>query len=184
MIKRVCNILSAVLLIVLLAVAGLITVPMLMGYQEMAVLTGSMEPEMPVGSLVYVKPVDATELKPGEVCTYTLEDGETHVTHRVESIDTETKTLITKGDANEEVDASPVAFDQVVGRAEFHVPMLGYITLNIKTPTGIMSVCGVLLVIILLNFIPAIIDADKEDKQKKEAQPEEADSPETGSPKE
>lgn len=177
MIKRICNFLSAVLLIVLLAIAGLIAVPMLMGYQEMAVLTGSMEPELPVGSLVYVKPVDAAELKPGEVCTYTLSDGETHVTHRVESIDTEAQTLITKGDANEEVDASPVAFSQVVGRAEHHIPMLGYITLNIKTPTGIMSVCGVLLFIILLNFIPAIIDAGKEDKEKEAQAKEAADKP-------
>lgn len=166
MIKRICNILSAVLLAVLLVIAGLIAVPMLMGYQEMAVLSGSMEPELSVGSLVYVKPVDAAELNPGEICTYTLQDGETHVTHRVESIDTEAQTLVTKGDANEDADATPVAFSQVVGRVEFHIPLLGYITLNIKTPVGIMSICGVLLLIIILNFVPALIDADKEDKEK------------------
>ena len=75
------------------------------------------------------------------------------------------QTLVTKGDANE-VEDGPVAFSQVFGETKFHLPYLGYIAMNIKTPTGIMVVCGVLVVVILLNFIPAIIDAGEEDKKK------------------
>ena len=61
MVKKICNILSTIVLVVLLAAAAVILVPMLLGYKEMAVLSGSMEPTIPVGSLVYVKPVEASE---------------------------------------------------------------------------------------------------------------------------
>lgn len=165
-VKKICNILSTLVLLVLAAVAAVILVPMIMGYKEMAVLSGSMEPTIPVGSIVYVKPLDdATLLEPGDICTYTLVDGETMVTHRVVSIDPESQTLITKGDANDTEDGA-ISFGQVFGETQFHLPYLGYIAINAKTPTGILVICGVLVVVILLNFIPAIIDAGEEEKKK------------------
>lgn len=88
------------------------------------------------------------------------------VTHRVVSVDPDSQTLVTKGDAND-TDDGDINFAQVFGRTQFHLPYLGYIAINAKTPVGIMTVCGVLVVVILLNFIPAIIDAGEEDKQKK-----------------
>lgn len=166
-VKKICNFLSTVVLLLLAAVAAVIVLPMVMGFKEMAVLTGSMEPTIPVGSIVYVKPLDdPSRLQPGDICTYTLSDGETMVTHRVVSVDPDSQTLVTKGDAND-TDDGDINFAQVFGRTQFHLPYLGYIAINAKTPVGIMTVCGVLVVVILLNFIPAIIDAGEEDKQKK-----------------
>lgn len=166
-VKKICNFLSTVVLLLLAAVAAVIVLPMVMGFKEMAVLTGSMEPTIPVGSIVYVKPLDdPSQLQPGDICTYTLSDGETMVTHRVVSVDPDSQTLVTKGDAND-TDDGDINFAQVFGRTQFHLPYLGYIAINAKTPVGIMTVCGVLVLVILLNFIPAIIDAGEEDKQKK-----------------
>lgn len=166
-VKKICNFLSTVVLLLLAAVAAVIVLPMVMGFKEMAVLTGSMEPTIPVGSIVYVKPLDdPSQLQPGDICTYTLSDGETMVTHRVVSVDPDSQTLVTKGDAND-TDDGDINFAQVFGKTQFHLPYLGYIAINAKTPVGIMTVCGVLVVVILLNFIPAIIDAGEEDKQQK-----------------
>ena len=170
-VKKICNFLSTIVLIVLLAAAAVILVPMLLGYKEMAVLSGSMEPAIPVGGLVYVKPVEASELEVGDVCTYYLSDGETFVTHRVMSIDPENQTLVTQGDANEDPDGD-IQFSQVYGKAEFHLPYLGFAIQNIRTPVGIMTICGVVMLVILLNFIPAIIDAAEEEKQQKTQQNE------------
>ena len=171
MVKKICNFLSTIVLIVLLAAAAVILVPMLLGYKEMAVLSGSMEPTIPVGSLVYVKPVEASELEAGDVCTYYLSDGETFVTHRVLSIDADAQTLVTQGDANDTPDGD-IQFSQVYGRADFHLPYLGIVIQNIRTPVGIMTICGVVMLVILLNFIPAIIDAaENEKKQKKQENP-------------
>lgn len=166
MVKTICNILSTIILVVLLAAAAVILVPMLLGYKEMAVLSGSMEPTIPVGSLVYVKPMEASELEVGDVCTYYLSDGETFVTHRVISIDPDAQTLVTQGDANEDPDGD-LPFSQVYGRADFHLPYLGIAIQNIRTPVGIMTICGVVMLVILLNFIPAIIDAAEDEKKQK-----------------
>lgn len=170
-VKKICNILSTLVLLVLLAAAAVLLVPMLLGYKEMAVLSGSMEPAIPVGSLVYVKPVEASELEAGDVCTYYLSDGETFVTHRVMSIDPDAQTLVTQGDANENPDGD-IQFSQVYGRADFHLPYLGFAIQNIRTPVGIMSICGVVMLVILLNFIPAIIDAAEDEKKQKAQQSE------------
>ena len=173
-VKKICNFLSTIILIVLLAAALVIVAPRLLGYKEMAVLSGSMEPTIPVGSLLYVKEMDASQLEVGDVCTYYL-DSETFVTHRVISVDEASATLVTQGDANEDPDPA-IGFDVVFGRADFHLPWLGYITMNIKTSKGIMAICGVLVVVLLLNFIPAIIDAGEEDKAKEKAEKEVKDS--------
>ena len=162
MIKKLCNLISTLLLILLLAVAVVIVLPMAFGYKEMAVLSGSMEPTIPVGSLIYVKPCAAEDLEVGDVCTFQINGG-TYVTHRVMQMDDETKTLVTKGDANDAEDGA-LPYSSVVGEAQFHLPWLGYISMNIKTPKGILAVCGVLVLVILSNFIPAIIEADEEEK--------------------
>ena len=163
MAKKICNTLSALLLAALAAVALAILIPMLLGYREMAVLSGSMEPAIPVGSIVCVKPTEASQLQAGDVCTYLLPDGSTYVTHRVLSVDSEARTLVTQGDANDAPDGE-IAFSQVFGRAAFHLPLLGYLTTGIKTPTGIFAACGLVILIILLNFVPAIIAAEEAEK--------------------
>ena len=166
MVKKICNLLSAILLIVLAAVAALLIVPKVMGMQEMAVLTGSMSPGIPVGSIVYVKTTDPAELQVGDVVTYKLSDS-TYVTHRIAAIDTAAGTVTTKGDANDSADASPVSYGNILGRMVFHVPYLGYVSIYAKTPIGIAALCGVTVIVLLLFFLPDFLS---EDKGKKEAE--------------
>lgn len=166
MLKKICGFLSGVLLIVLAVLAGILIIPKVMGYEEMAVLTGSMEPNYPVGSLIFVKEVDPENLKVGDVITYRL-DEDTVVTHRIVEINQEEQTVTTKGDANSDNDGSPVFYSNIVGKAHFNIPYLGFIAMNIKTPKGIIAVCGVLVAIILLTFIPEIFSSDDEEEEKK-----------------
>lgn len=162
MIKKICNILSAIIMVVLICVALIIVGPKVLGGQALAVISGSMEPNIPVGSVVIALKTDPKTLQKDDIITYQL-NGSSLVTHRVVSVDQEKQTIVTKGDANESNDSLPVAFSQVVGQVNFHLPYLGYIIMNIKTPLGIAGICGVIFVIILLNFIPQLID----DKNKK-----------------
>lgn len=163
--KKICNILSTIIMILLIALAGIIFVPRLMGYDEYAVLSGSMVPNIPVGALVFDKKPDGIQFENDMIVTYQL-SGDTLVTHRVTAVDTAAKTLITKGDANNVEDGAPVAFSEVVGVYAFHVPYLGYISIYSKTPIGIAVVCGVLIVIILLNFLPDALSPEKKDDDK------------------
>ena len=163
---KVCNFFSTLIIAVFAVVAVILIGSMLFGCKNMAVLSGSMEPEIPVGSVVCIKETVPEELTEGDVITYIL-SGDTLVTHRVVSVDLENQQLITKGDANNVEDGSPVAFSEVVGKEVFHVPLLGYLSIYIKTPLGIMVVCGILVVLILLNFLPSVLSSEEEDKNKK-----------------
>ena len=157
MVKKVCNILNVILLIILLILACLLIVPNLIGFKSFAVISGSMEPNIHIGSIVYAKPVDYKELKVGDVISFKINDS-TMVTHRINSIDVKNNT----------VDGSPVPYQNIVGKVKFIVPFLGYISMNIKTPLGIAMLCGVVAIIIILNFLPDVLEHEEEkDKNKK-----------------
>ena len=84
----------------------------LLGVQVYSVLSGSMEPKYPVGSLIYVKAVDPYELKSGDVITFMLNEN-TVATHRIVEVvpdesDSGVVRFRTKGDANEAEDGSLV----------------------------------------------------------------------------
>ena len=161
MLKKICGFLSTILLIVLFALAVLLIGPNLLGMKSLAVLSGSMEPKIPVGSIVYIDDVEPETLQKDDVITYSIGGG-TMVTHRVVEVDTTNQTITTKGDANEVQDANPVAFSQVVGKMRMHVPYLGYISIYIRTPLGIAAACGLLIIVVLLTFLPEIFKKEEE----------------------
>lgn len=143
------------LLVVMLIIAGVLVLPPFMGCKNMAVLSGSMEPTIGVGAMVVAREVEPESLETGDVITYVL-SGDTLVTHRIIEIDREKQEVITQGDANEVADGAPIAYDRIVGRVLFHVPYLGYLSMYMKTPLGIAGICGVLMVLIILNFLPEL----------------------------
>ena len=114
MIKKICSVLSMVVFLGLLVIAGFLFVPKMLGYDEYAVLSGSMEPGIPVGAIVYDKNFTGSEARDGVVVTYQLPAG-TLVTHRIISVDKEEQTVVTQGDANNIADTALVAWQQIVG---------------------------------------------------------------------
>jgi signal peptidase len=114
----------------------------------MTVLTGSMSPEIPAGSIVLVRPVEPGSLEVGDVATYQAEEGKAvFITHRIAAIDTSTfpTTYTFKGDANRGADLDPVVPDQIRGEVWFHVPHLGTIRDTLHGGTGLTLVAAVLL---------------------------------------
>ena len=80
-----CSALGTLLILILIAVCVPLTIPQFLGYQVYTVVTGSMEPELPVGSLVYIRRTDAAEAQPGDVVAfYGARDSAAIITHRVE----------------------------------------------------------------------------------------------------
>ena len=133
------------LLIGLIILACLpVAVPKLLGIQTYNVISGSMEPSISVGSIVYVKNAEFDELAEGDVIAF--ESGASVVTHRITSIDLQSKLITTKGDANDTEDFVPVAYVNVIGRVVAHVPFLGYIASWLSEITG--KVIAVMLLII------------------------------------
>lgn len=116
--------------------AAAVLVPRLAGATPYTVLTGSMEPTHPPGSLVVVKPVPVEEIRTGDVVTYQRESGKPAVvTHRVTRVGTDLEgeiSLTTQGDANDVADSEPVRAVQVKGRVWYAVPHLGHVN-NVLT---------------------------------------------------
>lgn len=123
------------LLVSLLAIV-VIVVPLATGAKPYTILTGSMEPQYPPGTLVVVKPVDVSEINLGDVITYQLESGKPQVvTHRVVAVGAAadgTPLFITRGDANDADDPEPVQPVQIVGELWYSVPYVGWIN-NVVT---------------------------------------------------
>lgn len=171
MLRKICNFLTTVVIIILAAVAIVLIAPRLLGCQTMAVLSGSMEPEISVGSIVITKEAEPSLIEVGDIITYRL-SGNTMVTHRVIENDTVSGQLILQGDANDTPDASPVAYSNVVGKVALHLPLLGYLSIYIKTPLGIAGVCGVFVILILLTFLPEVFSPEEDKKDSKEDEEE------------
>lgn len=122
---------GGILALTLLLAMLVIVVPLLVGGSPITVLTGSMEPKLPPGTLIIVKPTPVEEIRVGDVITYQLRSGEPElVTHRVveriSSADGGTR-FVTKGDANSIPDANPVRDVQVRGTVWYAVPYLGWV---------------------------------------------------------
>ena len=69
-IAMICSVIGTILLIIVVAACIPLTVPKAMGYQLYTVVSGSMEPAIPVGSLVYIKYVEPKEIVEGDVIAF------------------------------------------------------------------------------------------------------------------
>jgi len=113
------------------------------------VLSGSMEPVMPVGSAVFVMP--SAQYVVGDIITFGT--GNIPTTHRVAHIEHEAGHVryITKGDANEERDNESTSYDAVVGKVVYTVPRLGYVLAFARTQNGYLAMVVVPAGLIILD---------------------------------
>ena len=169
--KKLLQIISTILvaLVVLLAVA-LVGVR-LAGIRTFTVLSGSMEPTYHVGSLIYVKKVDPTTIRPGQVITFMLDEN-TVATHRVVEVvpdedDPSTLRFRTKGDANDAEDGSLVHYKNVIGTPVFTIPKLGYVANYIQHPPGLYVAISAGAVLLLLTFLPGLLSGGSDKEQGK-----------------
>ena len=127
-------------LIALVGILGalLLVIPHI-GISVDTVMSGSMEPVLQTGGIVFT---DTQRKIPevGDIITYRV--GESKITHRV--IRKERQGYVTKGDANNMEDPSPVAETQIIGKVIFAVPFLGYAAVFIRQKT-IFSILAVMV---------------------------------------
>jgi signal peptidase len=112
-------------------IVALVIVPRLVGATPYTILTGSMVPNLPPGTVVVDRPTAFSAIRNGDVVTYQLRSGESDVvTHRVIAKNVASDgalTLTTRGDANPSADALPVMAKQVRGVVWYAVPYIGYV---------------------------------------------------------
>ena len=108
-------------------------VPALLGYHRYVITSGSMSGTFDRGAIIYDDAVAVSELRVGDVITYTPppDSGKTgRVTHRIVWVGRNAggeRAFQTKGDANPTADPWKFALpERPQARVAFHVPYLGY----------------------------------------------------------
>ncbi|TPW75463.1 signal peptidase I [Schumannella soli] len=142
---------AALLLFVAIVALLVVAIPAATGSTPYTVLTSSMEPNYPPGTLVVIKPVAAANIAKGDIITYQLHSGEPEVvTHRVIAVGTNDageRVFTTKGDNNDIADAAPVREVQVRGELWYAVPLIGWVNnvINGGTRAVIIPIAAVVL---------------------------------------
>lgn len=132
-------------------------------YSVYSVNSGSMEPAIPLGSLIFIN--SAENYQEGDIITFRNNNSKDTTTHRIVGIerddDIDKLLYTTKGDANEDPDSSQTDHSQVVGKVRFHVPYLGYPVGFAKTQTGFILLIVVPATIIIYSELSTIKDETK-----------------------
>ena len=137
--RRLARVVAFALVGFALATAAAATVPTLFGFQSFAVLSGSMEPAIGTGDIVVVRKIAPLDAKIGDVVTFRSPDDPGRlVTHRATSIQAsgDTVTFVTRGDANTGVERWSIAASGTIGKVEYRIPKLGYVTNRVGSRFG------------------------------------------------
>lgn len=127
-----------------------------LGWQPYCILTSSMAPAMPAGTLVWVYThADPASMEQGEVVAYQTASG-AQVTHRIVENDPEAGQMVTKGDANEAADPAPVPYGRVIGRSAAFLPGAGALLSQAQANKALL-VAGMLMANAALLAAPYLI---------------------------
>ena len=176
--KITLKIISNTLLVLVILLAILLMGVRAFGVDMLTVLSPSMEPNYPTGSLIYLVDIDPSELKTEDVITFRIAENTT-ATHRIKEIipdevDPDILRFRTKGDNNEDYDGKLVEANRIEGKVVFCIPHLGRLATYIQNPPGIYVAIGVALGIIFFVMTVDMVTDEKKSKNenKEKGEPE------------
>lgn len=153
--KIITNTILGILIVIgILAVLSLLPIPG--NYKIFTVQSGSMEPAIHTGSLIFSKPL--ADYNVGDVVTRKTDDPKMTVTHRVvskEEVDGKT-VFATQGDANNAPDGEKFSKELIVGKTFLTIPYLGYLVGFAKTQLGLLIFVVIPATIIIYEEITKI----------------------------
>ena len=156
------RILGIIIVIMVIFLCIPFVVPNVIGVNVYEVVTSSMAPELPVGSVVYVQTCKADEVKVGDIISfYVGTDEENIISHRVVEINVDeqgTFFFTTKGDANSDIDSVPIDIKHLVGKVKFKINNVSWLVRLFDTSTGIIILIGLILISLCLNIASDLIN--------------------------
>ena len=163
----ICRLFGWIILIVVGAALLSVTLPRAFGYEIYNVLSDSMEPEIPVGSAAYVKPVDPLTIEEGAIIAFTSE-GDVVFQRVVNNrkvefyLDTQGIKDDEAGKAKEEEEeTTAVEYANVRGLLVRHIALLGQFMMILSNALGKVLVICLALCGVLLNVIAGRIGKNK-----------------------
>jgi signal peptidase len=181
MMKFLSTFFYIIFIAMIVGVAGLLLGSMLPipGNIEMKIVkSGSMEPAIPTGSMVVVKPQSLYHV--GDVITFGA-DSKTQIptTHRIIAHNDD-GTFTVKGDANEDPDTNPVQRKDIIGKVAFSLPYVGYVLDFARQPIGFALLIAIPAGLVILEEVLTIFKETRKWMRKRDDDEEEGDDPQRG----
>lgn len=147
MLKKLKNIIFKILYI-LIFIYLLIFIPSIWGHNPLVVISGSMEPTLKVGGILYYEKINIEDFKNSDILVYELNN---HIiSHRI--VDKTDYGFITKGDNNKSIDTYEVSYNQIIGKGtDWSIPYIGYYADFIYNYKYILFISVGTIIIDLLN---------------------------------
>ena len=156
-VSAICSTLGTVLLILIIALCIPIILPQTLGYDVYAVISGSMEPAIPTGSLVIIEATEPSGIESGDVIAYHGGlDSNAIITHRVVENRVIMGEMITKGDANAEIDMHPIGYHEFIGKVIFSLPEFGELAQILTSVAGKITAACIIIAALLLHVLANI----------------------------
>lgn len=150
---RILNITGTILIVLVIVLCSLLVLPGIFNYQMFNVISGSMEPAVKVGSLIYVHEGEPENIVEKDIIAfYGMPEGGI-VTHRVVENNVVSGTFITKGDANDGEDPLPIPYDNYIGKVTKVVPYMGKVLTVMTSFYGKIAAACVVGLGAVLNLI-------------------------------
>ena len=130
--------------------------PKVLGFSNAIVISGSMAPDININDVVIIK--DEDNYKVGDVVTY-KDQKNVYVTHRI--VEQSPTGFVTKGDANNTIDAKEVSLNQIQGKVVFSSRFLGSLIQWTHTPLGIALLLILAFLIIFFDDILKVLKKTK-----------------------
>ena len=155
LIPALCNVIGILLILFVLVIALALVYPKGKGYDLYEVTSASMEPSIPLGSVVYVAEAEAKDLAADEVVAFMHDDS--IVIHRVVENNRLQGELQTKGDAHTVNDPWKVKYAEVVGVVAKHYPVIGRLLGLVSGTIGKIYLLGIGLCGVLANILASLM---------------------------
>ena len=151
---RVCSIIGILMIVAVIILCSLLVLPEMIGFHMYHVISGSMEPTIKVGSLLYVREENVEEIKEEDIIAFysSVEEGSI-ITHRVVKNNIVSGAFRTKGDANDTEDPTPVPYENFIGKVVLTIPYIGQLFTVMTSFYGKIAAACVVLIGMALNLI-------------------------------
>ena len=157
-----CNIIGTLILVAVIATSIPLAIPRFLGYETYNVTSGSMEPALPVGSVIYVQYVEPETVKTDDIIAFF--SGGSVVTHRVVNNNLFEGKFTTKGDANPMVDFSDVPYSDLVGVVKYHIPVLGNYLMVYSNPITKYYLLAIAFCGVMFNMLAGVFRRRAEER--------------------
>ena len=165
-VSDLCYMLGTVIIVFIMIACIPMTLPKLFGYQVFHIISGSMEPALPIGSAIYIEKANPQDMEEGEIIAFYVENEV--VAHRVIANHRDEKQIFTKGDANAAEDRNPVSYEHIIGRVKMNVPYLGSAFVLFSSKMGKIYLLSMLIAGVLLQVVARRIKGKVPQQEKKQ----------------